>query len=83
MQAVLDKFQIRKEDLREHVIKGLENPYLDKIVKITTNYEIESEILLIGFDAEGRAMTTYIYDGKAVEHRDLNFHAIGSGKHKQ
>lgn len=77
---ILRKYHIEEKDIKKHIIECNENELLDVICDTIIKYDLETSILLIGFNENGKAMITSISDGEAVEYRDMNFNAIGSGQ---
>ena len=61
------------------VLKGeITNPFIHSILENVSEYSLETQILLIGFD-NSLAQITNIEENSIVDFRSMNFHAIGSG----
>ncbi|MFZ3167987.1 MAG: hypothetical protein WA130_10275 [Candidatus Methanoperedens sp.] len=58
--------------------KEIPNPYINNILQKVAEFNLKTQILLIGF-IDSLAQISHIEESGVVDFRAMNFHAIGSG----
>lgn len=77
-QQILDIYQIDYNYIQD-VLKGsLENSYIKSLIKMVSEFSLETNILLTGFKGS-KAQIVEITENRIRDFRDINIGAIGSG----
>lgn len=78
-KELLDPLGVKYVDIPE-IAKSLQiNEIMLKILETITNFNLNTSILLVGFDSNKEAQITEITQDNISDFRMFNFHAIGSG----
>lgn len=77
-KEIFSVFGIDRKFFLNALEKEIPNPYVNSILEQVSNFKLNTNILLIGFD-EGVAQISEINDKAIIDFRNMNFHAIGSG----
>lgn len=75
---LLDRFNIRFEDLGDYMQLPQHNNMLERIMNEISNVHLKTSVLLAGYK-NNRAELTEINEITYINTRDINFNAIGSG----
>ena len=78
-KEVLGIYNLKLPELKAFLDKKIENNYVNDMLFKLSAYSLGSAILTVGFKDQS-AQITLITEYIKVEHRDLNFGAIGSGE---
>ena len=79
-KELLDPLGVKYDDIIPETVKGSQiNEIMLKIIAQMTKLDLNTIILLIGFDKRKEAQITEITQDNISDYRMLNFHAIGSG----
>ncbi len=79
-KELLDPLGVKYDDIIPETLKGLQiNEIMLKIMDKITRFDLETSILLVGFDQNKEAQITEITQDSIADFRMFNFHAIGSG----
>lgn len=79
-KELLDPLGVRYDDIIPETVKKLQiNEIMLKIIEKMTRLNLNTIILLIGFDKNKEAQITEITQDNISDYRMFNFHAIGSG----
>jgi len=78
-KEIYDLFNIDENYIKQILPLQFQNPIMQKILETTSNFTLETSILLIGFDNSANAQITEIGEVGYGDYRDIHFHAIGSG----
>ena len=76
---VYSLYDIDDSFVKELLKQEISNPFMEKILGTISEFSLNTNILLIGFDDEGKAQISEISEEGYIDFRDVNFHAIGSG----
>ena len=77
-KQILDIFKMNYDYLKEVLRGPIQNPYVNNVIEAVSKFNLMTVILLIGFKEEA-AQIMEINENRAVDLRDINFGAIGSG----
>jgi hypothetical protein len=75
---IFEVFGINQTFFIDSLQKPIPNPFVHSILERVAEFELETAILLIGFD-NGHAQISEVNEGGFADFRMINFHAIGSG----
>jgi len=75
---LLEPFALSEKDLKEFLIRPVENPVTRTILESIMKHNLNTSILLIGFK-EKKAQIYEINEYEKISVRDIHFHTIGSG----
>lgn len=75
---IFNIYGIDEQFFREALSKQVPNPIIQKILTQVSEFNLKTNILLIGFDGD-EARIADISDFHVVDFTSLNFHSIGSG----
>ena len=78
-REVYDLFNIDESYIKNILTAPIQNPFIQKILETTSEFSLQTNILLCGFDNVGKAQITEIDEKGHSDFRDIHFHAIGSG----
>lgn len=78
-REVYDLFGIDELYIKSILSNPIQNPFIQRILETISNFSLQTSILLVGFDNEGKAQISEIDEKSYADYRDLHFHAIGSG----
>ena len=71
-------YGINEEFFIEALQKQIPNPYINTILEKVSNFKLNTNILLVGFDGDS-AQISEINEAGIFDFRNINFHTIGSG----
>jgi len=77
-QIVFDRYKIDFDYLKELLKLPDHNDTVSEFLGFIKNYNLDTSVLLAGFK-DGKAQIYEINEGGAINTRDINFNAIGSG----
>jgi hypothetical protein len=77
-REILDTFGLGRQSIIDMLEKEVNNKYTDKILDQISKFELETGMLLAGFE-NGRAQICRIDEAYTGEYRDIGFETIGSG----
>jgi len=75
---LLSPFALSEKDLKEFLLKPIENPVSKTILEGIMRHNLNTSILLIGFKNK-KAQIYEINEMENISIRDIHFHTIGSG----
>jgi hypothetical protein len=78
-KEVYDLFGIDENYIKTILSNPIQNPFVQRILETVSNFSLQTSILLVGFDNEGKAQISEIDEKSYADYRDIHFHAIGSG----
>ena len=78
-KEIYDLYGIDNEYIKSILPNPIQNQFVQRILETLTNFNLQTSILLIGFDNEGKAQISEIDEKGYADYRDIHFHAIGSG----
>lgn len=76
---IYNKFNINQEFIANMLNQPVQNPFANGILETISNFNLETSIMLIGFNEELKAQICEINENGIVDFRDIQFHSIGSG----
>lgn len=78
-KEVYDLYSINDDYIKTILPSPIQNPFIQRILETVSTFSLQTNILLIGFDNEGKAQISEIDEKGYADYRDIHFHAIGSG----
>ena len=75
---IFNVFGINQDFFKESLQKEIPNPFINTILQKVADFNMKTQILLVGF-VDSVAQITHIEESGVVEFRSMNFHCIGSG----
>lgn len=78
-KEVYDLFGIDEDYIKTILPNPIQNPFIQRILETISNFSLQTSILLVGFDNDGKAQISEIDEKSYADYRDIHFHAIGSG----
>lgn len=75
---IFNVFGINQDFFKESLQKEIPNPFINNILQQVADFNMKTQILLVGF-IDSVAQITNIEESGTVEYRSMNFHCIGSG----
>ncbi len=75
---IFNVFGINQDFFKESLQKEIPNPFINTILQKVADFNMKTQILLVGF-IDSVAQITHIEESGVVEFRSMNFHCIGSG----
>jgi len=78
-KEIYDLFGIDENYIKTILPNPIQNPFIQRILETVSNFSLQTNILLVGFDENGKAQISEIDEKSYADYRDIHFHAIGSG----
>jgi 20S proteasome alpha/beta subunit len=76
---LLDQLHIEEEQVAQYLASEPSNPWLQKIQEAIATHNLETQVLLAGFDENQTAQIAKITESKLTHMRDVNYAVVGSG----
>lgn len=76
---VYNRFNINSDFVTNMINQPIQNPIANNILETISGFNLETSIMLIGFDENNNAQISEINENGMIDFRDIQFHSIGSG----